>query len=146
MDTLFSPKLVLGARLLLGLTLVVFGLNSLFHFMPQPEMPELAGSFLGALAESGYLFPLILAIELVVGVLLLAGRYVPLVLVLLAPVSVNIVGFHLALAPASIGPGALVALLNLYLLFAYRHSYAPLLRAKAASGAGHPSAKTPTGA
>lgn len=132
---MFGRKLVLAARLLLGLILVVFGLNGFLHFMPEPSYSEPAAHFLGALAESGYLFPLVLAVKFIVGFLLLVDRFVPLALVLLAPIVVNIIGFHLALAPASIGPGALIAGLNLYLLFAYRSSYEPLLRAEPVPGA-----------
>ena len=73
---------------------------------------------------------LVKALEIGIGVLLLANRYVPLALVLLAPISVNIVSFHLFLDPASIGAAALVTLLNAYLLFAYRNEYKPLLSAK----------------
>lgn len=130
-STIFSRTFVRTARILLGLVLVAFGLNGFVSFLPQPDLPEPAGRFIGALVESGYLFQLTHAVELIVGVLLLIRRYVPLALVVLAPISVNIAAFHLALDPAGfIGPAALVALLNLYLLFAYRPAYAPLLRSR----------------
>ena len=87
---------------LIGLVFVVFGLNGFLHFIPQPSHPGPAGAFLGALAASGYLFPLVKGTELVTGLLLLAGRYVPLALTVLAPVVVNIVAFHLFLAPAGL--------------------------------------------
>ena len=120
-----------GARILLGLVLVVFGLNGFFQFMPQPSLPEPATDFLGAILATGYLMLLVKVLEIGIGVLLLANRYVPLALVLLAPISVNIVSFHLFLDPAGIGAAALVTLLNAYLLFVYRNEYKPLLSAKA---------------
>ena len=91
---------------------------------------EAALSFLGALFATGYLMVIVQTIEIVVGVLLLANRFVPLALVLLAPISVNIITFHLFLDPASIGAAALVTLLNGYLLFVYRSHYKPILNAK----------------
>lgn len=133
-STLYPRLLVRIARWVLGLVLVTFGLNGFLQFLPQPDLPAPAGQLIGALVESGYLFQLTHAVELVVGVLLLIRRYVPLALVVLAPISVNVAAFHLVLDPAGfIGPAALVALLNLYLLFAYRPAYAPLLRSRVAS-------------
>ena len=74
-------------------------------------------------------------VQLVGGALLLAGRFVPLALVLLAPIIVNIIGFHLALEPAGIVPGAVVATLELFLLVAYLPYYKTVLSANANPGA-----------
>ena len=119
------------ARLLFGLVFLVFGLNGFLGFLPMPEHPGGAGAFLGALAATGYMFPLIKGTEVLVGALLLSNRFVPLALVLLAPVMVNIVAFHGVLEPASLGmPIALLAM-HLYLAWAYRDSYAAVLAARA---------------
>src|SRR5882672_11243662 len=92
-----------AARLLLGLVFTVFGLNFFFHFIPTPSPPPpRAAAFAGALFASGYLFPLLKTTEVVAGILLLAGRFVPLALAALAPIVINIVGFHLFLAPSGI--------------------------------------------
>lgn len=115
------------ARALLGLLFLVFGLNGFLHFLPMPPVPARAGEFLGALATSGYMFPLIKGTEVVAGALLLAGRLVPLALVLLAPVIVNIVAYHLFLAPGSYGMLALIVGLEVYLAWAYRDSFAGVL-------------------
>src|SRR4051812_13658356 len=88
-------KLAVAARLVLGLAFLVLGANKLLHFLPLPPMPGPAGAFMGALVASGYLIPLLAVTEMTAGALLLAGRLVPLALLLLAPVLVNIVGFHL---------------------------------------------------
>lgn len=126
-----KTKVDLVLRLILGLVLTVFGSNKFLGFMPAPELPEPAANFMGALVQSGYLMGLVGLTEVVAGILLLTGRFVPLALVLLAPVSVNIMAFHLALAPAAIGPALLVSGLNVYLLFAHLPVYRPLLRARA---------------
>ncbi|MBZ5709602.1 DoxX family protein [Nannocystis pusilla] len=119
------------ARTLLGLLFLVFGLNGFLHFMPMPPVPARAGEFLGALAASGYMFPLIKGTEVVAGALLLSGRLVPLALVLLAPVIVNIVAYHLALAPGGYGLLALIVGLEAYLAWAYRDSFAGVLNPSA---------------
>ena len=99
-----SPEHLPGrlARLGLGLGFTVFGLNGFFGFLPAPPMPADAGVFLGALAATGYMFPLVKGTEVVAGALLLAGRQVPLALLLLAPVLVNVVLFHAVLAPSGL--------------------------------------------
>jgi putative oxidoreductase len=104
------------ARYLLGLIFLVFGLNGFFHFIPQPPPPPgPAGMFLGALFVSHYLVPIFL-LQLIPAVLLLAGRYVPLALTLLAPVIVNILLFHALMAPGGL-PLALVVVVLWILTF-----------------------------
>ncbi len=120
-------KLPIAARILLGLIFFVFGLNGFLSFMPPPPMPEPAGAFLGALAATGYMFPLIKGTEVVAGLLLLGGRFVPLALVLLAPVIVNIALFHVALAPGSMVMVVALLGLELYLAWAYRDAFRGVL-------------------
>src|ERR1700719_559412 len=89
------------ARYLLGSIFLVFGLNGFLHFIPA-EMPSgIAGQFIGALFVSNYLVAVFL-VQLMGAVLLLANRYVPLALTLLAPVIVNILLFHVLMAPAGL--------------------------------------------
>src|SRR5260370_41502492 len=74
------------ARLLLGLIFVVFGLNGFLNFLSMGPMPTgLAGQFVGALGLSHY-FWVVAVLQIAGGLLLLANGFVPLVLVLLAPV------------------------------------------------------------
>lgn len=123
-------KAQLILRYLLGIALLVFGLNKFLGFMPPPELPQAAGQFMGALAATGYMFPLIGSVELLVGVLLFSRLSTPLALVLLLPISVNIVCFHVFLAPESIAPAALIAGLNLVLLFMNKAAYKELFPCK----------------
>lgn len=119
------------ARILLGLMFLVFGLNYFFGFFSPPPLPEQAGEFMGALAATGYFFPFLKVVETLCGLLLLIGRYVPLALTVLAPVVVNIVVFHLAMAPGGVLFGAIALVLGLYLAYAYRDSFRGVLAAKA---------------
>lgn len=125
-----KEKLQMAARLLLGLILLIFGLNVFLQFMPHPEMTQEAYALMGALGEAGYFFPLIGGLQIIVGLALLANRWAALALVLLAPLSVHIILFHLVLHLPSIGPGLVVFLLNLYLLFVNKPKYDSILAAK----------------
>ena len=123
-----------GARVLLGLVFFTFGLDGFLHFVPQPDpstMPASSMAFAGALMATGYMFPLIKGTEVLVGALLLANRFVPLALVLLAPVLVNIVLFSAFLAPSGIGMGIVLVGLQLFLAWTHRRAYRPLLTARA---------------
>ena len=117
------------ARILLGLIFFVFGLNGFLNFLPTPPMPEAAGSFAGALAATGYMFPLIKLIEVIVGILLLANKFVPLALLLLAPITVNILLFHAVLAPAGLPLPIVILVLHLYLARVHSAAYKPILTA-----------------
>jgi uncharacterized membrane protein YphA (DoxX/SURF4 family) len=123
------------ARIVLGLVFVVFGLNGLLHFLPQPPVPAAAGAFAGALAASGYFFPLLKVTEIAAGALLLAGVFVPFALTLLAPIIVNIVAFHLFLAPGNYGVVGLILAAELYLAWTHRAAFAPLFVRRRARGA-----------
>ena len=119
-----------AARITLGLIFTVFGLNGFVGFIPQPPHAGAAGELLGALASSGYMFPLVKAVELATGILLLAGRYVPLALTVLAPVVVNIVAFHVFLEPATIAVPLVALALGIYLAWTERRAFAPLFIAR----------------
>jgi uncharacterized membrane protein YphA (DoxX/SURF4 family) len=116
---------VLIARILLGVIFVVFGLNGFLQFLPQPEMPPAAVTFFGGLAASAFMLPTLFATQLVGGALLLLGM-VPLALVILAPVIVHIVEFHLFLAPGGLPLAIVVAALALFLAWTHRAAYRPL--------------------
>jgi uncharacterized membrane protein YphA (DoxX/SURF4 family) len=119
---------VLIARILLGLIFVFFGLNGFLHFLPAQLPPGVAGQFLGALFASHALL-FIAAFQVIGGALLLIGRYIPLGLVILAPIIVNILIFHITMAPTGIVPG-LVATILWFIVFAgHRSSFAGILSA-----------------
>ena len=134
--TRFTRLLPHAIRILMGLMFCMFGLNGFLNFIPQPEtpMPEGAVAFAGALMKSGFMMPLVMATQLIVGLLLLLNLFVPLALALLAPIIVGIISFHLFLAPATIGPGIVVLVMELYLAWAYRDSFRPMLAMRASPG------------
>jgi hypothetical protein len=97
------------ARILLGLIMVVFGFNGFLHFISGPLPSGMAGQFVTVLMQSHYVFA-VAALQIAGGALLLANRYVPLGLVLLGPVIVNILLFHILLLPAQSLMGVVVAI------------------------------------
>ena len=117
------------ARTLMGLVFLVFGLNGFLHFIPQPKdaMPDNVMALIGGFMKSGYMMPLISGTQTLVGVMLLLNCFVPLALALIAPVIVNIIAFHVFLMPSTIGPGIVVLILEIYLVWTYRRVYAPML-------------------
>jgi uncharacterized membrane protein YphA (DoxX/SURF4 family) len=128
-------KLPLVSRVVLGLIFTVFGLNGFFGFIPQPPPPEAAGAFLGGLASSGYFFPLLKGTEVIAGLLLLTGVWVPVALLALAPIVLNIVAFHLFLAPGAYAMLAVMVAASLHLAWVHRAQFAPLfMRAEPVSG------------
>jgi len=123
-------KIKTAARLLLGAAFTVFGLNGFLHFLPMPAPSGLAAVYMGGLAATGYMFPLIKGTEVITGLLLLGNRYVPLALTILAPVVVNIVAFHAFLAPAGLGLPLVLTALGIYLAYTERAAFASVLQAR----------------
>ena len=124
-------------RIGIGLMLLAFGLNKFFWFMPDfdftgyPEADHLfkALRYSGeAPTGKGYIMNLVGVTEVIVGILLVLKKWVPFALVLLAPISVNIVLFHAFVNPPNIGPAILVAAVNAYFMYRYWDQYRPLFR------------------
>jgi len=103
------------ARFLLGLIFLIFGLNGFLHFIPMPPLTGVAGQFMGALFVSHFL-SVIFVIQLIGAVLLLVNRFVPLALTFLAPIIVNVLLFHILMAPSGL-PLALVVTVLWVLVF-----------------------------
>lgn len=121
------------ARVLLGLIFVVFSLNYFAHFLPaQPPPPASAMALLGGLVASKML-AVVKTIELAAGLALLANRFVPLALTLLAPIVVAITIVHVNVLPSGLGMAVALVALEAFLAWGYRSAFAPMLRAKAAA-------------
>jgi uncharacterized membrane protein YphA (DoxX/SURF4 family) len=122
-------------RILLGLMFLVFGLNGFLNFMPQPkDMPQEIMTVMGALMKAGYM-TVVSGAEVLIAVLLLTNRFVPLALALLAPIIAGILTFHIFMAPATIVPGIVVTVMEVYLAWRYRGAFRSMVRAKTVPGA-----------
>ena len=130
MATKIKSLSVIFARIVLGLIYFVFGLNFFLQFLPNP--PSNGGpaeNFTTGLFQSGYFFPFLKGAEVILGGLLLAGTFVPLALVILMPISLNILLFHVFLTDNAIISVVIIAL-QLYLAWMYRDYYKPLFNRK----------------
>jgi len=117
------------ARILLGLMFATFGLNGFLFFMPAPPIPGLAGEFMHAVFVSHYLW-LISGVQLIAGILLVIGRYVPLALIMLAAMLANIWTFHFSLMHGGFGAPIVATVLWLIVAVSERRAFAPLWAAK----------------
>lgn len=129
---IMKTKIVLVARLLLGLLFLVFGLNGFLNFIPAPPPTGLAGQFIGAMYVSHYLAA-VFVLQIVAGGLLLANRFVPAALTILGALLVNIVLFHAFMAPAGFAPAVIAVTLWSIVFARERAAFLPLLAAKGTS-------------
>lgn len=113
-------------RILLGLILIAFGVNKLYAFIPLPQPSPQAADFLSSLASTGYVLTVIAVFEIIIGLLLLFKKWVPFALLVLVPLSLNILLFHLFLDVPSIGTAIVVVVLNGILLYKHRRKYSAL--------------------
>lgn len=114
---------ILVARVLLGLVFLVFGANHIVPFIHMPAMPGDAGTF-GTILFTHGIFRVVGLLQVIGGILLLVGRFVPLGLVLLGPIIVNILLFTVMIQGGNpVLPLVLVAL-EAFLIFAYRLAFA----------------------
>ena len=121
-------KLPLVARLLLGLVFLFGSVTFFLNLIPPPaDMPERLKAFNEGLLASGYFFNLLKVTELACGLMLVTGFFVPLALVVLAPISVNIFLVHAILAPEGLPLAVIIGVLITYLSF-FAEPYASVIR------------------
>jgi len=121
------PRVLMGAMFLFS---GLFGL--LMHPQAPPGLPAGAIAFNVALTNTGYMLQMISVTQALAGALLLANRFVPLALAILAPVIVNIFAFHLFLEPSGRPVAVVLAALELYLAWQYRGAYRGMMAARVA--------------
>jgi hypothetical protein len=115
----------------LGFSFLAFGLNGFVHFIPPLRMRNPALEFFIGLAATGYMLPMLYMTQAAAGALLLVGLWVPLALAILAPIVINILLFHLFLAPAGIPVALMLVAFEVSLAWSYREAFAPMLQAQA---------------
>jgi len=121
------------ARYLLGLIFTVFGLNGFLNFIHQPPPTNpLTLQFLVSVSESHFA-AFFFAIQVLGGLLLLSGYFVPLALTVLAAELYNILAFHLTLAPASIAPALVACVLWVLVFLQHRENFKGIFSAKPAT-------------
>jgi putative oxidoreductase len=113
-------------RIVLGLGLLVFGLNKFIGFLPPPEIPQEASNFMESLRATGYVLYVLGGLEVLIGLLLVFRKWVAFALLLLVPISFNILLFHLFLDMPDILQALVIVVLNVILIYKYWKAYRPL--------------------
>lgn len=123
-----NSKFTSIVRILLGIILLVFGLNKFYPlpFLPTPQLPENASEFMNSLVATGYVLPIVGVLEVLIAIMLLTKNWIAFALIVLVPISLNILLFHLFLDLPSIGGAVLVAVLNVILIYKHWPQYRPL--------------------
>ena len=121
---------ILACRILLGLAFLVFGANILFPFLHMPTPPPSDAATWSEIMKLHKWMAFIGLCQVIGGLLVLVGRFVPLGLTILAPVLVNILLFHITLAGGQgIVTGLVLTLLEAFLLVVYRRNFYSLFEA-----------------
>lgn len=121
-----NSQFTMLVRIILGILLVVFGSNMFLHFIPLPPPAGNAAAFMNSLGATGYIFPFVGMLELIIGIMLLLKKWVAFALILLAPISINILLFHLFLDIPGVGVALLVVVFNSILIYKHWKQYIPL--------------------
>lgn len=117
-------------RTLVGLLFIMASATYFLNLVPQPELTGNMKTFNEGLAASGYFLTLLKATELVCGILLVIGRFVPLVLVILAPIVINILMVHIFLEPTGLPVAVLLVAALAFLAYYYRKNFVPLFEGR----------------
>lgn len=121
---------VIIVRLLMGLMFLFASVVVLFKLMPQPDLTGNVKVFMEGMATSGYLMTLLKLTELLCSIAFISGFFVPLATVVIFPVTLNILMFHLFLEPNGLLIAILLMIGNLFLAYYYRERYKPMLKSK----------------
>jgi putative oxidoreductase len=115
-------------RMLLGVSLLIFGMNKFIAFIPIFDMAPAAANFMESLNSTGYVLYVVASLELLIGGLLLFKKWVPFALILLAPIVVNILLFHLFLDVSGMLVAVLMLVITGVLIYKYWKSYSSLFQ------------------
>ncbi len=117
------------ARYLLGIIFFINGVNMFAQFMPlpNPQQPDLAQRFLNILHEGGYFYPIFGGVKILTALALFSNRYLPLMLVVMFPITLNGVLFHLKMDPMMAPVALVVMALQCWLMYRNREYYFPML-------------------
>ena len=124
-----KQKIAYTVQILAVVMLLIFGANGFLQFMPMPPMPEAMAGYMGALFQTGFIFPIVGIVEIIVGLAFVSNKFVALMAVILMPVMINAVLAHLFLDPAGVGGSAVILLLTIIIMFNHKEQYALMMRA-----------------
>lgn len=119
-------KVAIALRILLGLVFVASGF-SFFMMKEMPKLEEPMATFFAGMAATKYFFYLLKGTEIICGLMLISGFFVPLALVVLAPVVLNIFLVHVFMAPEGLALAVGIGVVTAYLAF-FSPQYSPTIK------------------
>jgi putative oxidoreductase len=123
-------NVIVIARIIMGAIFTLFSLMYFLRLMPAQELHGAAGTFMTGLFSSGYLLNVVKAIELLCGIALITGQFVPLATVVIFPITLNIFLYHAFLMPGNVAISVVLLVLNLFLAYTNKAKYALVLARK----------------
>ncbi len=120
-------KILLVVSVLFGLMFLNSGLNKFFNYMDMPELNEMAGATIGAFVESGWLMPLVGIVEIIGGILVMLPKYRAVGAIMMLPITLGIMLFHLAQEPNGLIMSIILFVVNAWLIFENRDKYVSMI-------------------
>lgn len=124
-----KTKILFAVQILVGILLLIFGLNKFLHFMANPPVSEEMGMFMMALAKTGYIFPIVGAIQVLSGLSFILNKFTALMAVVIVPVMLNAVLAHAFLDPSGIAGSLVILILVIVVMFKNKEAYSLVLKA-----------------
>lgn len=121
-------KVIFAISALMGLMMINSGMNKFLQYMPMPEMPMEAGKLMMAFMESGWLMPLIALVEIIGGALLIVPKLRALGAIMLLPITIGILAFHITLAPETVVISIVLFAINAWIIFENKNKYMPMIK------------------
>jgi uncharacterized membrane protein YphA (DoxX/SURF4 family) len=123
-----KSKILFILCLLMGLMFINAGLDKFLHYMPMPKnMPEKMLKAMGAFKEIGWLMPLVGAIEVIGGLLIIIPRTRPLGAVVILPVLTGILLANISMAPSGLPIVFILIAITLWVIIDNREKYLPMI-------------------
>lgn len=115
--------------LILGLMFINAGLNKIFNYIPIPDdLPERLVSMNAAMAEIGWLLPLVAFAEIIGGLLFITKRFRALGAIILFPVMLGILIIHLTVAPDGLPVAIALFVILCWGMYENREKYLQLIK------------------
>jgi putative oxidoreductase len=121
---------IIIVRTLIGLMFLFSSITYFLNLVPQPDLTGNVKIFMDGLTASGYIMPVVKVFELLCGLAFVSGRFVSLAIVLIFPIALNILLINILLMPSGLPIVIPLFLGILFLAYAHRENYKPLLVAK----------------
>lgn len=114
---------IIIVRILIGIFMLFASITYFFHLVPEPIFTGNMKTFNEGLSASKYLMPLAKSVELIAGLTIISGKFIKIGVVILVPVSLNILLINIFLMPEGIPIAAFLFLGNLFLIYSNWNSY-----------------------